>query len=338
MSDVKQPELQHAALNQPELILHHFLVSPFSEKIRLVLGYKQLAWKSVLVPGTLPKPDVVTLTGGYRKSPFLQIGADIYCDSALICDVLERLQPSPTLYPDALDGIARTLAQWADGTLFWSALAAPRDTGQLFAGMAPGTAAAFGADREAMKGTMLRLRGPDAAAASKTYLRRLSNMFDRHSGDRPFLLGQSPCIADFSVYHTLWFSRRYVPDVAAMLMREPLLACWMERMAALGHGPMQQVDANAAIAAAAAAQPLPVGQGPLADAVFQDDHGIALGSHVRIAAESFGPEASEGELVAATSTHFSLRRHDARAGTVHVHFPRIGYVLEAAPQSAPSKE
>ncbi len=49
-----------------------------------------------------------------------------------------------------------------------------------------------------------------------------------------------------------------------------------------------------------------------------------------IAAESFGPEATEGELIAATRTHYSLRRTDERAGTVHVHFPRIGYVLRAA--------
>jgi glutathione S-transferase len=82
-----------------DLILHHYPSSPFSEKIRLILGYKQLAWKSVIIPQIMPKPDVVALTGGYRKTPFLQIGADIYCDSALICDVLEHRQPTPTLYP-----------------------------------------------------------------------------------------------------------------------------------------------------------------------------------------------------------------------------------------------
>ena len=67
-----------------DLILHHYTTSPFSEKIRLILGFKQLAWKSVLIPSIMPKPDVVALTGGYRKTPFLQVGADIYCDTALI--------------------------------------------------------------------------------------------------------------------------------------------------------------------------------------------------------------------------------------------------------------
>ena len=104
-----------------DLILHHYPSSPFAEKIRLVLGYKNLAWKSVVIPQIMPKPDVQALTGGYRKTPILQIGADIYCDTSLICDVLEHLAPTPSLYPEPGKGLARTLAQWADSTLFWAA-------------------------------------------------------------------------------------------------------------------------------------------------------------------------------------------------------------------------
>jgi hypothetical protein len=65
-----------------DIILHHYATSPFSEKVRLVLGYKKLAWKSVHIPSIMPKPDVLALTGGYRRTPFMQIGSDIYCDSA----------------------------------------------------------------------------------------------------------------------------------------------------------------------------------------------------------------------------------------------------------------
>ena len=78
-----------------DLILHHYPTSPFSEKIRLVLGYKKLAWKSVIIPAIMPKPDVVALTGGYRRTPFMQIGADIYCDTALMCRVIDALAPQP---------------------------------------------------------------------------------------------------------------------------------------------------------------------------------------------------------------------------------------------------
>jgi glutathione S-transferase len=64
--------------------------------------------------------------------------------------------------------------------------------------------------------------------------------------------------------------------------------------------------------------------------VFQDEHGIALGSPVVIAADNFGLEPTEGELVAATRTRYTLRRSDARAGMVHVHFPRVGFTLKKA--------
>ena len=105
-----------------EPILHHYASSPFSEKVRLVLGFKGLAWRSVDVPVMLPKPDVVALTGGYRRTPFLQIGADIYCDSALMCRVFDRLRAEPPLYPDETAGLAEIVAQWADAPLFWSAI------------------------------------------------------------------------------------------------------------------------------------------------------------------------------------------------------------------------
>src|SRR5580658_4685038 len=95
-------------------ILHHYAMSPFAEKIRTILGFKNLEWTSVDIPRVLPKPDVVALTGGYRKTPVLQIGADIYCDTALIAKVLERLKPTPSLFPADSAALASTLAQWAD--------------------------------------------------------------------------------------------------------------------------------------------------------------------------------------------------------------------------------
>jgi glutathione S-transferase len=104
-----------------DLILHHYAGSPFAEKVRLMLGFKGLPWRSVTVPAVMPKPDLLALTGGYRRTPNLQIGADIYCDSALVARVLEARQPSPTLYPAAAP-LAATLAQWADTALFWTVI------------------------------------------------------------------------------------------------------------------------------------------------------------------------------------------------------------------------
>jgi glutathione S-transferase len=307
-----------------DIILHHYPTSPFSEKIRLILGHKQLAWKSVIIPSIMPKPDVLALTGGYRKTPFLQIGADIYCDSALICDVLEHRQPTPTLYPELNKGVARVLAQWADTTLFWAAMAynlQPKGAAAMFEGAPPELAKAFGADRAAMTTGMTRLRAPDATAAYKSYLRRIANMLDRQD----YLLGSAPCVADFAVYHPLWFSLKRVPVMADILNATPGVLAWMDRMSALGPGTVEKFCAAEAIALAAQSTPLPVSAEP-----FQDEHGIALGSFVTVAAESFGAELTSGELMAATRMHYTLRRTDERAGTVHVHFPRVGFVLKAA--------
>ena len=76
-----------------ELILHHYPTSLFAEKARLLLGFKGLSWRSVNISPVMPKPDLTALTGGYRKTPVLQIGADIYCDTALIARRLEQEKP-----------------------------------------------------------------------------------------------------------------------------------------------------------------------------------------------------------------------------------------------------
>lgn len=97
-----------------ELILHHYDTSPFSEKVRKILAHKGLAWSAVEQPTIMPKPQLLPLTGGYRRIPVLQIGADVYCDSQVIVRVLERLHPDPTLYPGGSEGICHAVSLCAD--------------------------------------------------------------------------------------------------------------------------------------------------------------------------------------------------------------------------------
>lgn len=308
-----------------DLILHHYPSSPFSEKVRLILGYKKLAWKSVIIPAVSPKPDVLALTGGYRKTPLLQIGSDVYCDTALICDVLEDLAPTPTLYPAAQQGLNRVLAQWADTSLFWAAMAynlQPKGAAALFEGAPPEVLKAFGADRAAMGAGMTRLRPGDAAIAYQTYLQRLASMLE----GQEFLLGSAPCLADFSAYHPLWFTATRVPVMAEILQATPAVLAWMARVATIGHGRMEKYSAIDSIADCAGS----TRASGINGAEFVDTHGIELGSRVTVAAESFGTEATEGILIAATASRYTLQRSDHRAAQVQVHFPRIGYVLRRA--------
>lgn len=307
-----------------ELILHHYPNSPFAEKIRLILGHKKLPWKSVFIPMIMPKPNLTALTGGYRKTPVLQIGADIYCDTSLICDVLEHLAPAPTLYPQAVNGAARIVTQWADGSLFTAAMAynfQPAGVAQVFAGAPAEGVQAFVADRAAMRGGAPRMASSDAAATYKSYLRRLANML--HGQD--YLFGTQPCVADFAAYHPLWFTQERTPALAGIFDATPEVKDWMGRMKAIGHGTVGKCSAEEALQTARRGTPAAL-QGD----VFQDEHGIALGSQVVVAADTFGLEPTEGELIAATRTRYTLRRTDERAGTVHVHFPRVGFTLKKA--------
>jgi glutathione S-transferase len=303
----------------PRIILHHYLTSPFAEKIRLILGSKRMHWTSVLIPNVMPKPDVVALTGGYRKTPILQLGADIYCDTALIADVVESLAAEPTLYPAGVAAASRTLAQWADSTLFWTAIPytlQPAGLPHIFSGAPPEAIKAFAEDRNAFRANIPRMRGPEAHAALTLYLGRLEQMI----GAQDFFYGARPSIADFSVYHNLWFVSRGGPQ-ASILEGFRQLKGWRERMQAFGHGTHEQIESEAAVAIARAAAPaLPAG-------ISAEFHGIAVGEKVVVAATDTGTDPIAGDLYAATPERISIVREDPRAGRVAVHFPRLGFEL-----------
>ena len=142
-----------------DMILHHYPTAPFSEKVRVAFGIKGLAWKSVIIPRILPKPDLMPLTGGYRKTPLLQIGADIYCDTQLILREIERRAPEPTLYPSQICGLADALGWWAERSLFSTAVAV------LFAKVGSALPQAFIEDRSKFSG---REFNPQAMKAGRT--------------------------------------------------------------------------------------------------------------------------------------------------------------------------
>ena len=305
-----------------QLVLHHYPNSPFSEKIRLILGFKALHWTSVHIPAIMPKPDVVALTGGYRKTPILQIGADIYCDTALIADVIEAIAPAPSLYPKGAAAAARTLAQWADSTLFWATVPytlQPAGLAHMFSGASPDVIKAFGQDRSVFRANMPWMRAPEARAAFGIYLERLDEML----GNQAFFLGTQPTIADFSVYHCLWFVFRG-GSMAQIFEPFRQIAAWRERMHAFGHGSHDELDSGSAVAVAREATPA------ASAGISADTHGIAMGEKVVIAATDTGVDPIEGYLYAADRGRISIAREDPRAGRVAVHFPRLGFELRRA--------
>ncbi|CAJ0816390.1 glutathione S-transferase family protein [Ralstonia flaminis] len=309
-----------------DLILHHYATSPFSEKVRLILGYKDQPWKSVTVPVVLPKPDVMPLTGGYRRTPFLQIGADIYCDTALIAQVLESIHPVPTLYPADHAAAVFAMAQWADTTLFWAAatfVMQPAGFQSLFGSMPEAFVKAFVEDRKAMRagGTGLRTPPQEATSTLHVFLAQLERQLA--TGEHIFLFGEQPSVADFSVYHCLWFIRR-ATGVAGILDAHPEVVAWMHRVAALGHSQAQPMTPAEALDVARAATPHALTE---PNAPFDDRYGLPKGTRVTVAAVDYGVDPIEGELIVSTRDTVGLLREDARVGQVVVHFPRVGYAV-----------
>ncbi|MCY1282955.1 hypothetical protein D9M68_335900 [compost metagenome] len=308
-----------------ELILHHYAASPFAEKARLLLGFKQLSWRSVDIPRVMPKPDLLALTGGYRKTPVLQIGADLYCDTALIARRLEAEKAVPSLFPEGQEFTVAAFAQWVDSVVFQHAVALifqPESISARMAGMPAAAIEAFVADRAKLfsGGSLTRLSAETAKHNWPCLMARLEQQLAREPGD--FLFGE-PSVADFSLAHCLWFIKS--SSVTAPLVDAyPAVAAWLGRVLGFGHGAASALSAAEAIEIARAATPA-----ELPDEAFVECNGFAAGQRVTIAATDYGVDPVAGELLFAGHEELILRREDPRAGLVHVHFPRLGFSIQA---------
>lgn len=309
-----------------ELILHHYPQSPFAEKARLLLGFKGLSWHSVTVSPVMPKPDLTALTGGYRKTPVLQVGADIYCDTALIARRLEQEKPTPSLFPKGLELVAQSFAAWADSVVFSHGVALvfqPESLAVKFAKVPPQMLQVLVADRAAMfgNGTAARVQADVARHQWPAIIARLEQQLQHQAGD--FLFGQ-PSIADFAMAHPLWFLKGS-PVTSALVDDYPAVAAWHARVLSYGHGTASPMTADQALEIARNSAPA-----ALPDEAFEDPNGFKPGQQVIIAATDYGVDPVAGELLFAGHEELILRRTDERAGTVHVHFPRLGFRISAA--------
>ena len=309
-----------------DLILHHYPQSPFAEKARLMLGFKGLSWHSVMIPAVMPKPDLTALTGGYRRTPVLQVGAHIYCDTALIARRLEQEKVTPALFPEGREAAAAGLAQFADQVLFQHGVAINFQKKGLafrFANMPEEVIKGFVADRQALfaSGTANPLDTRVALSQWPALMSRLELQLER---DGEFILGDVPCIADLAHYHPLWFvaSNKAVADA---LDGYPAIAAWMNRIADFGHGSSTQMDASEAIRIARDASPA-----ALPGVEFVSPGGFELGQAVSVSAVDYGTDPVSGSLVHESNEEIVVAREDERAGLLHVHFPRYGFRIEAA--------
>lgn len=306
------------------LILHHYETSPFSEKVRVAFGIKGAAWRSVLVPNIMPKPDLLPLTGGYRRTPVMQIGADVFCDTQVILAELDRRAPRPALVRGGLDWAVNL---WADRPFFQATV--PIIFGQL-GDRVPG---AFVKDREQLSGrpfdlAVMAAAGPllkpqwrAQAAWLEQSLRDPASSEKLMQGGVDWLAGDRPGLADAAAYMNIWFLERNLPETAtALLVGFPRLQLWKARVAALGHGAREELSGSDALDIAAAAEPVGTETHDLRDPLD-----AAVGDAVAVSADDYGRDRVEGRLVAANPERIVIERSDSRVGRIHVHFPRVGY-------------
>ena len=297
----------------PEIIFHQYAMSPFSEKIRKILALKNLEYREVDQPAWMPKPHLTPMTGGYRRIPVLQVGADIYCDSALIARTIEKHCPEPSIHPGGNSIAAEAVATWADKTLFFSTVAL------VFTAMAEVIPPALFDDRRKMFPQMNLdvLRG--AVPGSRGALASACAMLEASLARYTHVLGDSFSVADAAVYHTLWFVRSD-PVAAQAIYSRPHLAAWFARIEGMGNGQPAAMSGDDAIAVARDSEPADVG-----DTLADDPSGLTLGTRVGICSDDLPTDVFVGKLVALREHEMVIQRENAEVGRVAVHFPRACY-------------
>lgn len=302
------------------ILLHYYPESPFSEKIRRALALKGLSWIGVAQPAIMPKPDQTALTGGYRKAPVLQIGANVYCDSRLIAEVIESLQPTPTLFPEGHGSAARMLANWCDQNVFRVAsIMAFKNIGSA-AGISRKEAVGLLRDRSALMkdASVLHVPTEDAPAWLRGWLRPL----EKQLGASDFLCGAAASIADCALYHPLWFMDR-AGLLGATLAPYPALQRWYKRIQEWPDTRSEEWSGQQAIDEANAHVARAPADAGVVESSFQ------AGAQVQVLATDYGFEPTSGQLVSLNDSEIIIQHHNERVRDAMVHFPRFGYRLAA---------
>jgi glutathione S-transferase len=305
------------------IILHHFDRSPFSEKVRVILGHKGLSWKSVRIPQIMPKPDLMPLTGGYRRTPVMQIGADVFCDTQIIIREIERRFPSRTLFPPGAAGAPWALSSWTDRAFFQNAVTL------VFGTLGPKVPQAFVDDRSQLRGARFDLDKMRAAIPQmRDQLRAQLGWVEAQLGDgREWLLGDFS-LTDASAYVNVWYVRsnlsadedQGVAGLNSIFAGLKQVSAWESRVRAIGHGLREEMSADEALAIAAKASPE-----TFAEDDPNDPNGRKVGDTVRVMPDDYGRVEVSGEIVSLSAQHIAIRRLDERVGEIVVHFPRADF-------------
>tara|TARA_E500000075_G_scaffold53691_1_gene48295 strand:- start:7 stop:939 length:933 start_codon:yes stop_codon:yes gene_type:complete len=299
------------------LILHQYDISPFSQKAQKMMGLKGLSWQSVEMPMIAPKPDVEALTGGYRGTPVLQIGRDVFIDNWMIARALDDFDSNgPAI--NAQGGLREAaLYAWGERLftpLLHAALAAYQsewdadflaDRKQVFPDVDFDTLAADDLDRRSQV---------------RSYLGTVESQLGL---GQDFLGGVQADGWDIHVWGMVWMIHSALPALMPIVGTLPRLTDWYERMSALGTGDREDVEIDVAWQALkdgpARSLPKTSAQEPLAQWV---------GEAVDISAGSADRGSASGRLLAVDQEQVVLGVEPISGESAQVWFPRFGYHLK----------
>jgi glutathione S-transferase len=308
-----------------KVILHHYPLSPYSEKIRLALGLKDLTWSSVVIPIWTPRPKLTPMTGGYRRTPILQVGAEFYCDTLHILRVIEELGPSGSLYPKGLEGLAKAVGWWIEKSSFMNAVC-------LTIGNMPGLPQELIDERR----PFFRVNLDPIALRPKRamYLQRVNAhiawLAEVLADGRQFVLGPDPSAADLSAYHPIWFARQNGGnEMNELISFASLIDPWYKRVTAIGHGSFSEMTPDQAIEIAKVNEPSEPHEWPSEAQIV----GLRRGDWVSVTPDDYGNPVY-GSVLAWTSDELVLRHEDPSVGKVNLRFPRVGFDVAPAERQA----
>lgn len=100
------------------LELYQFEASHYSEKVRLILDYKQLPYRKLEVTPGVGQIDLFRLSG-QRQVPVLKDGETVVADSTAIAIYLERTYPDRPILPvdSKHKGLCLLMEEWADESI-----------------------------------------------------------------------------------------------------------------------------------------------------------------------------------------------------------------------------
>ena len=300
------------------LILHHYDQSPYSEKIRLMFGLTNAHWYSLITTVQPPRSSVDPLTGGYRRIPVAQVGADIFCDTFIISQEVAMKTACAAVDPRTMDVASTALMQQSETKVFFAGIGAippARLIVTLIQSFGPIGALRFVKDRASlMKGGKARAsQGAKARSILSAFLTALETRLEAHV----WVGGETASVADFAVYHPLWL---HVATNRRPLAAGPKVKAWYQRVSEIGHGRREEITQEMAFKAARNAEPRPL-------PTNADDVPVKMGTLVKVAPIDYGVSPVSGILAAVTEDRIILARDTAEFGKVHVHFPRAGYSI-----------